>query len=77
MRWGLPVRVPSLMAAADGGKDIVPFALEVGPIGMEFVRQSSLLQHLLAGRDVFRKFHARSDGDDREFCNYVHRITFS
>jgi hypothetical protein len=66
--------VQGLMAAADGSEDILPFALEVGSVGMQFIRQPGFGQDFLTGGDIFRERDAHADRYDGEINNNMHRL---
>ena len=47
--------VQGFMTAPDGGKNIFPFAFEVGPVGVQFICQPGFGQDFLTGGNVFRE----------------------
>jgi hypothetical protein len=71
--------VDALVASPDGRHDVVPFAFDIGSVGMQSRIQTGLAKNLLTDDDIFRDGHADTNrhdtniGDRFHMDRYLHR----
>ena len=60
------------VAAFDGGEDVVPFAFDIGAVGVQLGFEAGFGEHALAGGYFFGYGSPDADGDDAEIGDDFH-----
>jgi len=61
-----------LVAHLYRSEHVIPFAFDVGAIGVHGVIQPGIAKHFLASNDIVRQRNPHSDGHNAKINDYVH-----